>query len=441
MENIIHKKHQIQKFNFQDIVLLGKVNQIVNRYTADGRNLGTEYFTMLIPITLRINKNTTWTYSSGLVNQIGTVYIDNKEYNTFNGYSKLTKLQRVYNTEGFADTITATIPNYKYYRRDHLGNNREVWCANSNTTLQYTQYYPSGLPWAFNVGDNPGLQERKYNGKEFVEMHGLDTYDYGARGYYPALGRFTSVDPLAEKYYSISPYAYCAGNPVNSVDPNGKDYIITIQRDKNNEITGITFSATIFIQGEGASKDRASELNGLAKETFKSKESNGVKIGFDVNYVYDPNITIGDVGKDGKNLLTFTNDKVDNSDMGNRKDSNVKTEIEGDAYYHGDIYNSKGKSSSNYDVMHETMHFFGFNDRYNARTGMSDVGYKNDIMGKEGKYDLSPNHYSNMYEFSIKQPAIQQDRYLKQIYNWLPQSSYKNNFTKSIVGDKMIDNK
>ena len=172
MENIIHKKHQIQKFNFQDIVLLGKVNQIVNRYTADGRNLGTEYFTMLIPITLRINKNTTWTYSSGLVNQIGTVYIDNKEYNTFNGYSKLTKLQRVYNTEGFADTITATIPNYKYYRRDHLGNNREVWCANSNTTLQYTQYYPSGLPWAFNVGDNPGLQERKYNGKEFVEMHG-----------------------------------------------------------------------------------------------------------------------------------------------------------------------------------------------------------------------------------------------------------------------------
>ena len=222
MENIIHKKHQIQKFNFQDIVLLGKVNQIVNRYTADGRNLGTEYFTMLIPITLRINKNTTWTYSSGLVNQIGTVYIDNKEYNTFNGYSKLTKLQRVYNTEGFADTITATIPNYKYYRRDHLGNNREVWCANSNTTLQYTQYYPSGLPWAFNVGDNPGLQERKYNGKEFVEMHGYDTYDYGARGHYPAMGRFMSVDQLAELDCSISPYAYCHNNPINRIDPTGK---------------------------------------------------------------------------------------------------------------------------------------------------------------------------------------------------------------------------
>jgi len=54
-------------------------------------------------------------------------------------------------------------------------------------------------------------------------MHGLDTYDYGARGYYAALGSFMTVDPLAEKYYSISPYAYCAGNPVRYIDPDGMD--------------------------------------------------------------------------------------------------------------------------------------------------------------------------------------------------------------------------
>ena len=52
--------------------------------------------------------------------------------------------------------------------------------------------------------------------------HGYVSYDYGSRGYYPAIGRFTSVDPLAEKYYSISPYAYCAGNPVRYIDPTGK---------------------------------------------------------------------------------------------------------------------------------------------------------------------------------------------------------------------------
>ena len=158
-----------------------------------------------------------------VVNQNGTAYIDNKEYTTLNGNTVLTAIKRIYNSEGFADTITATIPNYKYYRRDHLGNNRELWCANTKKTLQHTQYYPSGLPWPSNTGDNPGVQERKYNGKEFVEMHGLDTYDYGARGYFAAMGRFMTVDPLAERNYSISPYAYCSGNPINRIDPDGMD--------------------------------------------------------------------------------------------------------------------------------------------------------------------------------------------------------------------------
>ncbi len=66
-------------------------------------------------------------------------------------------------------------------------------------------------------------QPYKYNSKEFVEMHGYDTYDYGFRGYYPALGRFTSVDLLAEKYHNTTPYAYCGNNPINSVDLFGLD--------------------------------------------------------------------------------------------------------------------------------------------------------------------------------------------------------------------------
>jgi len=80
------------------------------------------------------------------------------------------------------------------------------------------------LPWATSSSDNPGLQPYKYNGKEFVEMHGYDTYDYGARGMYPAIIRFTTLDPLAEKYYSISPYAYCGNNPVIRIDPDGMDW-------------------------------------------------------------------------------------------------------------------------------------------------------------------------------------------------------------------------
>jgi RHS repeat-associated protein len=40
---------------------------------------------------------------------------------------------------------------------------------------------------------------------------------------YPAIMRFTTPDPLAEKYYSISPYAYCGNNPVNRIDPTGEN--------------------------------------------------------------------------------------------------------------------------------------------------------------------------------------------------------------------------
>ena len=63
----------------------------------------------------------------------------------------------------------------------------------------------------------------KYNGKEFDRTHGLDWYDYCARQYDPASGRFTSMDPLCEKYYNISPYSYCAGNPIRYVDPDGRE--------------------------------------------------------------------------------------------------------------------------------------------------------------------------------------------------------------------------
>ena len=54
-------------------------------------------------------------------------------------------------------------------------------------------------------------------------MHGLNTYDYGARQYDPILGRWDRMDPLCEKYYHISPYVYCHNNPVMLIDPDGRE--------------------------------------------------------------------------------------------------------------------------------------------------------------------------------------------------------------------------
>ena len=75
----------------------------------------------------------------------------------------------------------------------------------------------------YNPGDNPGAQLNKYNGKKFDEMNGYDGLDYGARTYFADRLGWGSLDPLAEKCYSISPYAYCLGNPINRIDPDGMD--------------------------------------------------------------------------------------------------------------------------------------------------------------------------------------------------------------------------
>ena len=71
--------------------------------------------------------------------------------------------------------------------------------------------------------DYPSFQKFKYNGKELGMVSGLNSYDYGARQYYSVVPAWDRVDQHAEKYYNISPYSYCANNPVNAIDPDGKD--------------------------------------------------------------------------------------------------------------------------------------------------------------------------------------------------------------------------
>ena len=89
---------------------------------------------------------------------------------------------------------------------------------------QVTNYYPFGAPYADATAvKGAAIQPYKYNGKELDLMHGLNTYDYGARQYNPVTGRWDRMDPLCEKYYSTSPYNYCLNNPVRFIDPDGKE--------------------------------------------------------------------------------------------------------------------------------------------------------------------------------------------------------------------------
>ena len=119
-------------------------------------------------------------------------------------------------THSLLDDIDSFEP--YFYNQDHLGNNREV-VNKLGRIIQVTNYYPFGSSFCDSLSClNASLQPYKYNGKEFDRMHGLNTYDYGARQYSPDLPSWDRIDPLAEEYYSVSPYAYGGNNPVNRVD-------------------------------------------------------------------------------------------------------------------------------------------------------------------------------------------------------------------------------
>ncbi len=120
---------------------------------------------------------------------------------------------------------------YYYMKRDHLGSTR-VLCHASGTTLvadQTTGYYPFGL--AHGHG-NLNLNRYLFSGKELQDqsLGGklLGLYDFGSRFYDPTLGRWFNVDPRLE---FVSPYGYCANNPVLYIDPNGEDIVLTISKE------------------------------------------------------------------------------------------------------------------------------------------------------------------------------------------------------------------
>ena len=88
--------------------------------------------------------------------------------------------------------------------------------------VQATDYYPFGKSFEHvNVAQNRYL----YNGKELQDQAIGGTpfgwYDYGARFYDPEIGRFHTNDPLAFKFFDLTPYGYAANNPIKLIDIGG----------------------------------------------------------------------------------------------------------------------------------------------------------------------------------------------------------------------------
>ena len=163
-----------------------------------------------------------------------------------------------------------------FFHKDHLGSSTQITDMGQHV-IHHIEYMPTGEQF---------LEQRDYwhtpyrfNGKELDAETGL--YYYGARYYTPEVGIWLSVDPLADKYPSISSFAYCLNNPVKLIDPNGMEVEISgdAQKDYYKQVKAGAKALGISVK---------MDKNGVLSATYKGKE---------------------DISKDGQKFLDAVNCK------------------------------------------------------------------------------------------------------------------------------------
>lgn len=254
-----------------------------------------------------------------------------------NGYD----LQYIISSEGTIQTGGASTE-YHYFIKDHLGNTR-VTFDDTGTKLQEIDYYPFGMKFPGTLG---GENKYLYNGKELQDEQlggvNLDWYDYGARYYDPALGRFHTIDPLAETYNFQSPFAYAANNPVLFTDYLGlgpeeegkeeekkkKEKQETDDQSRpplqveqtNNDATHVDFVGDLQIASEG---DDTNPAPPTCADILKELE---IDISLDLGGGFT--ISKSGLSVDGVTLLSGEDMQFDVGFMGIGKSSNTISQIE-----------------------------------------------------------------------------------------------------------------
>ena len=201
----------------------------------------------------------------------------------------------------------------------------------------------------FAESTNDDVQRFKYNGKELDRKFGLNWYDHGARHNDAAIGRWHCIDKNAEKYYGISPYAYCGGDPVNFGDYDGESiYMVT----KSGKIlmllpTNDEFDDLIGWDGNDNLQYIQTRDQSTITSLYKSK-TNGKK--------YKDNYALSD-SPEAKNLFEFFADVTDNE-------------------WSLEVFNNNGKTQ----YLLGTSNNEGQSGKYYFRNDMKEIGIKEEDM-------------------------------------------------------------
>ena len=167
-----------------------------------------------------------------------------------------------------------------YYHPDHLGS--ATWITNSaRVPVEFIHYMPFGELW-YNQQASAYNERFKFTGKERDEETGYDYF--GARYYSSALPMWMSVDPLAGDYPWISPYAYCAWNPIKYIDPTGMWIEVSPNEDGTYLVVNgdLNRDKNIYILKNG---ERSGEILGkmYSQYSFFDEDGNVVKSVIDPN--------------------------------------------------------------------------------------------------------------------------------------------------------------
>jgi RHS repeat-associated protein len=248
--------------------------------------------------------------------------------------------------------------------------------------VEESNYYPFGLKHKgynniVNSNGNSTAQKKGFNGMELNEELGLEWYDYTARNYDPALGRWMNLDPLAEQMRRHSPYNFAFNNPIYFIDPDGMapvangekdDTVVIVDKcedacDNNTGKPSKNTQRLLNILNKGLDGFSTVEISSkgelvLVPTDKKGKQSErSSKLSSFLGKIFDDENTITlTVSSDSKETLggNFATGDIDVSDMEKFGDGSLETAAETIVHEFAEQYEKQVNGVTNFNVAHKT---------------------------------------------------------------------------------------